>query len=129
MPHFDAYLFNKKGIRKPLTLILEEGEGILESVKAGMQQHNLSEVTVEGAEGRVFDTLINFFERGNFKSTVLKDNNVMMASGNFKLSYGELFGSMKIITSDKPPIHGTVVRGKAHDGFTLKFSFLEMVDK
>jgi len=53
----------------------------------------------------------------------------MLASGSFKLSYGDLYGSMKIATSDKPPMHGTLVKGTAHDGFVIKLSFVELIDK
>jgi hypothetical protein len=129
MPHFDAYIFNKKGIKRNLTLILDEGDGILESIKQGMIQHGLNEVKIEGAEGKVKEVVINYFEHNQFKSSVLKDSNVMLASGSFKLSYGDLYGSMKIATSDKPPMHGTLVKGTAHDGFVIKLSFVELIDK
>ena len=52
----------------------------------------------------------------------------MRVSGNFKLSYGELYGKMNVFTFDKPPIQGTVVRAKAKAGFSLKLSFVELVD-
>lgn len=129
MPHFDAYIFNKKGVKRSLTLILDEGDGILESIKQGMVQHGLKEVTIDGVEGKVKEAVINYFERNQFKSSVLKGSSVMLASGTYKLSYGDLYGTMKIATADKPPMHGTLVKGTAHEGFTIKLSFVELVDK
>ena len=128
MPHFDAHLFSKKGIKKYLNLELENGEGILESVKKGMEENDLKEVKVEKIEGPVEEILLNYFEKGNFKSSVVKDCTIMMASGNFKLSYGELFGQAKVVTNDKPPVHGSLVRGKAQDGLKISLSFLELVE-
>ena len=128
MPYIDAHLFNKKGVKKYLSLELEDGEGILESIKKGMEEHELKEVKVEKIEGAVEEILLNYFEKGTFKSSVLKDCKIIMASGNFKLSYGEIFGQTKIVTDDKPPVHGTLVRGKAKDGLKLSLSFLELVE-
>jgi len=128
MPYIDTHLFNKKGVKKYLSLELEDGEGILESIKKGMEEHGLKEVKVEKIEGPVEEILINYFEKGAFKSSVLRDCNIMIASGNFKLSYGEIFGQTKVVTDAKPPMHGSLVRGKAKDGLKLSLSFVELVE-
>lgn len=129
MPHFDAFLFNKKGMRRDMTLILDEDDGILESIKSGMKQHGVNEVKIEGIDGTIKDAVINFFERNNFRSAVLKNEPVMLASGNYKLSFDDLYGTMKVATSGKPPMHGTLVRGRAANGLTLRLSFVEYIDK
>lgn len=129
MPHFDAYLFNKKGVRRNVTIILDEGDGIIESIRAAMNEHKISEAKLDALDGTIRDGVINFFERNQFKSANLKDAKVMIASGNFKLSYGEIFGGMKVATETKPPMHGTFVKGKAAEGLTINLSFLEYVDK
>ena len=128
MPQIDAHLFNKKGVKKFLKLELEDGEGILESIKQGMKENNLKEVKIEKIEGPVEEILLNYFEKGTFKSNVIKDTNIMLASGNFKLSYGDLFGQTKVVTNNKPPVHGSLVRGKAKDGLKLSLSFLDLVE-
>ncbi len=127
MPHIDAHLFNKKGVRGELTLLLDDGDSILDSVKKAMAEHNIREATLEEAEGTIKDGVINFFERSNYGTAVLKGNRVMRVSGTFKLSYGDLYGTMKISTFDKPPLQGTLVKGKADDGFKLKLSFIQLV--
>lgn len=129
MPHIDAALFTKKGIKRSLTLILDEGDGILECIKAGMLGQGINEVKIERVDGTIREGTINFFERSQFRSATLDNSPVMIASGGFKLSYGELFGSMKIATDTKPPLHGTFVRGKAKEGLTLNLAFTEYVDK
>ncbi|PIN84959.1 MAG: hypothetical protein COV47_04695 [Candidatus Diapherotrites archaeon CG11_big_fil_rev_8_21_14_0_20_37_9] len=129
MPYVDAFLFNKKGLKKNLVLELEEDESILTCIKQGMEQNNLEQVNVETIEGRMKECLINYFERNSFKSSVLKDVDILIASGSFKSSYSELFGSMKIVTNEKPPMQGTFVRGKASEGLKITLSFIEFVDK
>ncbi|MCR4369502.1 MAG: hypothetical protein NUV67_06385 [archaeon] len=128
MPYVDAHLFSKKGVKKQLTLILEDDDGIEESIKAGMKEHKLNSVTIESVDGSVKEAIINYFEGNSFRSSTIKDKAVMIASGSYKLSYDELFGTMKIVTNEKPPMHGTLVRGKAKDGLTIRLSFVDIVD-
>ena len=132
MPHIDTHMhakiFTQKGVKKFVELFFDEDDSILEGVKKAMQEHNLAEVNVEEADGVIKGGAINFFERSSYGSKELSDSRVMRVSGNFKLSYGELYGQMKIFTYDKPPLQGTLVRGKARAGFSLKLSFIEFVD-
>ena len=129
MPAIDAYIFDKKGVKNNLILELEEGDSIMECIKKGMQEHGLNKVSVEAVDGVLKEGLINYFEGGYFKSSVLKNASLMLASGGFTLNYGELFGSMKIVTGDKPPMHGTFVRGIAKEGMKLTLSFIQLVEK
>jgi len=108
---------------------LDEGDDILSCIKQGMEENNLELVNVEGIDGVMREGLINYFEKNSFKSSVIKDKTLILASGSFKLNYGEVFGNMKIVTQDKPPMHGTLVRGKAGQDLTIKLAFLELVDE
>ena len=129
MPHFDAFLFKKKGIKKKLSLEFEQGENILGGIRLSMQQNGLNEVTVIGMDGMISEGMINYFEGNRFMHAKLKDTPILMASGSFKLSFGDLFGSMKVVSSDKPPMHGTLTKGTAADGLRLNLTFIELVDK
>ncbi|MFH1392048.1 MAG: DUF296 domain-containing protein [Candidatus Diapherotrites archaeon] len=126
MPQVESHLFNGKGTKKNLKLVLEQGDGVLESIKQGMKEHNLDKVQICSVDGKMQEAVINYFEGGNFKASVIKNKEILTASGSFTISYDELFGQMKIITSDKPPIHGTLVRGKGTDGFTINLTFVEL---
>ncbi|MCR4335157.1 MAG: hypothetical protein NUV57_01320 [archaeon] len=129
MPHVDAHLFNGKGIKKNLKLVLDQGDGLIESIKQGMKEHHLDKVQVGFVDGKIQEAVINYFEGGNFKASVIKNKTILTASGSFTLSYDELFGQMKIVTADKPPVHGTLVRGKAEDGFTINLTFVEIKEE
>ncbi|VVB99480.1 Uncharacterised protein [uncultured archaeon] len=127
MPPMESQIFRKKGVRRYLTLVLDEGDGMLESIKASMLEHAVYDVKIEAVEGNVQEAVINYFERNQFRSSTLKGNEIMIASGNFKLSYGELFGTFKLATGDKPPMQGTLVKGKAANGLTISLSFIEYI--
>ena len=126
MPYVDAFLFNKKGIKKNLVLILDEDDGVIECIKQGMQEHKLDLIKVESIEGSIKEAVINYFEGGHFKSAVIKNKPLLKCSGNFKLNYGELFGQMEIVTDERPPIHGTLVRAKANQDLKITLSFIEI---
>ncbi|HLC79711.1 MAG TPA: DUF296 domain-containing protein [archaeon] len=128
MPHIDAHLFNKRGVKNYLTLILDEGDNILGCIKSAMNEHKITEVNIEEAEGNFRDGVINYFERSSYKTAELNGNQIMRVSGNFKMSYGDLYGKMNVATFDKPPLQGTLVRGSAKAGFTLKLSFIQFID-
>ena len=129
MPSTGYSFFNKRGVKRELTLLLDEGDDVLECVQAGMREHSLSEVTVTGIEGTLAEGIINYFLKNEFKSAVLKDKALLSASGSFKLTHEGLFGSMKVIAMGRPPLHGTLVKGKAGNDFTLKLSFVEFLDQ
>ncbi len=124
----DTHLFNKKGVKRELALVFDDGDNILECIKQAMQGHGITEVNVEEAEGAIKEGAINYFERSSYRDAKLNNNRLMRVSGNFKLSYGDLFGKMNIFTYDKPPLQGTFVKGKAAQGLVLKLSFIEFID-
>ena len=51
MPYVDSMIFKKKGIKRSMKLILEEDENILNCIKQGMKDHNVSEVKINGMVG------------------------------------------------------------------------------
>ena len=70
MPHIDAHIFNKKGMKKTIELFFDEDDNILEGVKSAMQEHNVSEVNVEEADGVLKELTVNYFERSSYQSKV-----------------------------------------------------------
>lgn len=129
MPQVESHLFNKKGTRKTLTLTLEEGDDVMSCIKQGMNEHSLKDVQVVDMQGKLKEGVINYMEGQHYKSMNLKEQEIVRAAGNFKLSFDELFGTMHITTSLKNPLTATFVRGKAMDGLKIKLSFIEITDK
>lgn len=129
MPAFDAIIFKKKGEKRLVTLILDEGESILESVKQGMKENNFPECKIEGMTGKIKQGMINFFVGNSYKSKELFDTDVFLASGHFKLSGDEIWGSMNISINPKHPFTGTLVRGTASNGLEVKLSYIELIEQ
>lgn len=125
MPRIDSILFNKKAEKKYLTLQLSEGEDILGCLKQGLLDHKINECKVEDASGKIKSGVVNFFEGSKFMKRDLKDDEVIRATGNFKLSFGDLWGSMHVFVGKKRPFSATFVNGKAAEGFELKLSFIQ----
>ncbi len=128
VPHFDSLLFNKKSVKKFLTVSFDEGENILDCLKKAMLDHGLKECRVEGLDGTIKSAKVNFFDGGKFGASTIKNKPIMAASGNFKVSGGDLWGSMNICTSEKKPLSGTFVTGFAGENLQLKVSFVEIPD-
>jgi predicted DNA-binding protein with PD1-like motif len=125
-PFIDSQLFDKKSVKKTLTLSLSEGEDILSCIKRAMKDNGIRECTALDVNGRVKFALINFFERNKYKTIELKDKPLLRASGTFKLSFDDLWGSMHISTAEKKLTTGTLVKGTAAEGLEIKLSFFEM---
>ncbi len=125
-PHMDAMIFKKSGKKKILSVVLSEDEDILSSIKEAMKQHNLKECRVEDMNGTIKEGHINYFEGNSYKSASLVNRPILKASGNFKLTASELWGSMHVSTAEKRPTTGTLVEGTAAEGLQIKMSFVEI---
>jgi len=124
-PRIDAELFEKKLQKKTLAITLSDGEDLLKSIKDAMKEHGIKECSVQEVNGKIKSGLINFFERGNYRTMKLESIPVLRVSGNFKLSFNDLWGSMHISTAEKKPTTGTLVRGTAEEGLEIRLSFVE----
>ena len=124
MPAVDAYLFNKKGEKKILRVILDEDDAILTCIKKAMKENNVGDCKVENAEGYVKEATVNYMEGSTYKSKVFKDTKVFMASGHFKLNFDELFGVLHLSLGDKRPVSTTFVKGTAKQGLEIRLSYV-----
>ena len=127
MPYIDSVFFNKKAEKKRLTLQLSDGEDILESIKLAMQEQKISECRVEDASGKIKHIIVNSFEGNRYVKKEFSDEDVLRASGSFKLSYSDLWGSMHISIGKRKPFSATLVAGKAAEGFELVLSFVQEI--
>jgi len=126
VPQIDTIIFNKKGKRKTLTLILDENDDVLASIKQGLKQHGLKEARVDDMQGTVKEGVVSYMEGSQYKAKNLQNQKIIKASGNYKLSFDELFGSMHVTTAGKNPLTATFVKGKAAQDLQIKLSFIEI---
>jgi predicted DNA-binding protein with PD1-like motif len=124
MPHFDSVVVKEKMEKKVLRLILEDGDDVVASIKQAMQDNNIRECKVEDVSGKLKQATVNCMEGSSYKRIDVKDKAIMRASGTFKFGGGDLWGTLHIFTEGRKPVSGTMLAGKAAEGFELKLSFL-----
>ena len=130
MPHIDSMIFKKKGVKRSMKLILEEDENIMQCVKQGMQDHNVPEVKIIGMVGKIKTGVMSYLEGSSYKVYNFDNKEVMLAGGHYKLSFGDLFGSLRItVKENKVPINGVFSKGNASEGLEIQMEFTELVDK
>ncbi len=124
MPLLESIIF-KEPLRKQFLIInFEDGDEIYSCIKESMLEHSLKKCVVENCSGRIKNATINCFSGNCFKKIDFCIKEISNVSGEFKLSQNELFGNMKISTSERKPLQGTLVKGFSQD-FVLKLSFIK----
>jgi len=117
-------IVTEKLSRKILTLVFDAGDDVVGGIKKTMQENDIRECRVDDVSGVLSEAIINTFEGNSYKKLDLKNKGVMRASGTFKFSGGDLWGTLHVFTEGRKPISGSVSTAKAADGFTLKLSFM-----
>ena len=130
MPHIDSLIFKKKGVQRSMKLILEEDENILACIKQGMKEHNVPEVKIISITGKIKTGVMSYLDGSKYMVYNFDNKEVMLAGGHYKLSFGDLFGSLRITVKDnKIPVNGVFSKGKAADGLEINMEFTELVDQ
>jgi predicted DNA-binding protein with PD1-like motif len=125
MPKAIDSIIIKEPLKKQyLTLEFEEGDPVLSCIKLGMEQNNVREADVVDVEGALATASVNAMEGHKYKKIDFGNTKIMRASGHFKISGGDMWGSLHVFTEGRKPISGTLLKGTASTGFKLKLSFL-----
>ena len=122
--NIDSVLIKEPLRKKTLTLEFDEGDDIMSCIKMGLEQNEIKEAEVTDVDGALTSAAVNTMEGSKFKKIDFVNTKIMRASGHFKLGGGDLWGSLHVFTEGRKPISGTLVRGKASQGFRLTMSFL-----
>ncbi|MBN1941497.1 MAG: hypothetical protein JW772_04935 [Candidatus Diapherotrites archaeon] len=120
--HIVSRMSKPEGTRKNIVLMFDESEDVLEGLKKAMQEHALKECTIVDMNGSLKQIVM---EPARGKRTLFKDTPAIAASGQYKLSFGDLYGHMKITTKEKNPVTGKFIAGKAGADLEMKISFVE----
>jgi len=109
--------------KKSLLLIMDEGEKVLESIKQAMEKHFIKECRVTDLEGNLQYGILYVTEGQSVKMKKLSNQEMMGAIGKFKLSFGDLYGSVKATIKEKEPLSGKLENAVAGQGLQMKLSF------
>lgn len=122
--NIDSVLIKEPLKKKTLTLEFDEGDDIMSCIKMGLEQNDIKEADVMNSEGALTTATVNAMEGNKFKKIDFANMKIMRVSGHFKLGGGDLWGNLHVFTEGRKPISGTLVKGKASQGFKLMLSFL-----
>ncbi len=120
----DSIVLKEPVRKKYLTLSFDEGDDVLSCVKQGMEQNGVKECDVAEVDGTLTSATVNAMEGSRFKRIDFSNTKILRSSGHFKLTAGDLWGSLHVFTEGRKPISGTVVSAKAGQGFSIKLSFV-----
>jgi predicted DNA-binding protein with PD1-like motif len=125
MPKQIDSLVIKEPIKKQiLTLQFDEGDDLMSNIKAALEQNRVRECDVIDVEGSLTTASVNAMEGNKFKRIDFSNTKILRASGHFKMGGGDLWGSLHVFTEGRKPISGTLIKGVASQGFTIKVTFL-----
>lgn len=121
MTRFDVILGkeNTSKEKNKLTLVLEEGDNVLKSIKEGMLENKLKEASVVSINGSLLEGIIST-QNGQVK---VEDIGLLNAKGKFKFGGDELWGKLNIFTEGKKPIDGVLLKGIAKENLELVLEF------
>ncbi|MFA5358166.1 MAG: DUF296 domain-containing protein [archaeon] len=119
----ESMIYTGKAEKKVLRLVFSDGDDVVSCIKQAMAENNLRECKVVEVSGNLKEAVINCFEGNRYKKMDLKNKEIVGVSGIFKFGGGDLWGNMRILTAGAKSINGTLVSGKAAEGFQLGLSF------
>lgn len=115
--------YRQKLSKKRLILELEDNEDIHASVKLAMKEHGLKECSIELMEGTIKAGKMSAVIGSAFKVIEMKNSQVLNGSGHFKLSFDELFGSIRVLAKTGKPENGVLSKGIVNPGFKIVLGF------
>ena len=118
--------WQKKGIKRVLTLQFEEGDDILKGIESAMRENGIHEVNIVEATGSIRSGLGNYLNGSQFLTKNFDNSKIKIAAGHFEIK-GSIFGVLKIIPAALDA-HVTVAKAKAVDGMEMKLSYYTYED-
>jgi len=121
----ESMFMKEKAIEQPLTIILEEGDDILESLKKALEEQDAKEFKIVEMSGFWKEGFMNYFLKNSFKSRKSFDiERITAGSGKFVKEGNEFRGDLHIVVAlGNQRINGTLLEGKAAKELTIKAKF------
>ena len=115
--------WQKKAIKRAMTLQFEEDDDILKGIEDSLRQYCIDEVKVLEGKGKIKSGLGNYVQGSSYMTKKFDNTEIKIATGHFELKR-ELFGVLKIIPTDLNE-HVTIGKAKAAAGMELKLQYYE----
>lgn len=121
----------EKAVEQFLTISLEDGEDILESLKKAALEHGIKEFKITGMNGFWKQGFMNYFLKNQFKSRRTFDiEKINAGSGKFVKQGKDYSGDLHIVVAlGNNRINGTLLEGKAAKELTIKLKFPKFIEE
>jgi len=126
MSFLDSERIKLKSEKKILKLIFEEGDEINSGIKQAMQEHELKEIKLEEIEGIIKKAKLEYFKAGKLKVKIFENIEPLRISGTLKLSFEELYGTIRLSFNPKNPLSGTLISGITEQEVIITASYVEL---
>lgn len=128
MPSMEASIYTGKAVEKNLTLVFDEDDDVIHGLRQAIKQHNIRECTAVEADGLLKEAVIQYFIHNRFTSTELKNGRIVSCSGRFMNLQDGIYGDLHVgFMLGMQMWDGTLVKGKAMQGFSLTLKFNQPV--
>ncbi len=122
MPHVDLSMHATPAkADETLTIVLDENDPVLESIKRAMVAHRIEACDVLDGTGNLKKAVLQFPSGFPQHTLEVHDANILRATGFFKISFGDLFGHLHVTTRENPGQSGQLSQGIAGANLTLQF--------
>ena len=129
MGRTESTVYTGKSVEKSLNLVFDEGDNVLEGIRAAIRQHNVREASAVKADGQLKDATIQYFNKNKFVSTDLQNGRIVSCSGRFMNLKDGVIGDMHVgFMLGMQMWDGTLVKAIAKQGFELTLKFHQAVD-
>ena len=105
--------WQKKGIKRVLTLQFEEGDDILKGIESAMRENGIHEVNIVEATGSIRSGLGNYLNGSQFLTKNFDNSKIKIAAGHFEIK-GSIFGVLKIIPADLTSLRSSLCCPHCH---------------
>jgi len=116
--------WQKKALKKTMTLQFDEDDDILKGIESAMHENCIFKADVAEASGKIKSGLGNYVQGSQYMTKCFNDTEIKIATGHFELGKKGLFGVLKIIPKDLNS-HVSIGKAKAKKGMEIKLWYYE----
>ncbi|MFH1544770.1 MAG: hypothetical protein ABIE23_01585 [archaeon] len=128
MPLMESQILTEKAELKYLNLAFDEGDEVIPLMKQALMEAGIDNAKIVGCSGIIRQGIMNYFQKSFYKSRELNNTRVMNGSGRFVKEGNDFRGDFHIaVLIGSQYWNGTLVKGIASDGFSIRIEFISFL--
>ncbi|MDD5147893.1 MAG: hypothetical protein PHH08_00335 [Candidatus ainarchaeum sp.] len=121
--HAASEFWKPKGEKKNLTITFEGGEEIVPALKTVMDENKIKNCKIIDMEGNMKAATLDIVQGKDSKKMRLENVPIVHAAGEYKLSFGDMYGRMSVTIQEKQPRTCTLISGTADKDLAMKITY------